>query len=572
MTRSFNDVRSSLVEILQDQDYKAIALTGKWGTGKTHLWETIAKDLEANNGTASKPIYISLFGANSIDALKIRILQNAYIRDATAVRKAIDAGGGIVKDLFNAIKSATGFSTQGAATGLALIWFHNIIKDRLIVIDDVERKHKSLGLDEFLGLIDEYSGAHKTRFLLILNTGGLLSDKIMWETLHEKVIDAEVILDPPAYEAFEIATNGNDKPYLSDARAAVVNLDINNIRVILRILRNMQRVYNATKGTADVLASRWVPSTALLTACQYRAIENCPPFEYIRSFNQFASSLKNKNNDERDPRELEWDILLNKMGIVYADAYEEIFQQFLRSGVLDHEKLKALFESYRREQVNAEAFNKQSEIFAAFRWDSHRNETELLEMTKQLFPFINVLGPDSITDIVSLVKTLGDNDLAQKFLDSWIASIEMRQEYQTLNDAPFDFSLREYHPDVVKKMNEMRDMQNPPLSVLETANRIIEKGGWGARERYSLRNSTIQDYENALKEADASQLKKLISLYLDWLKRPAAYDENFQIGMDNFIKASSNIYLADPNSRLSKIVHRAFESSGLKEKLVHQAA
>lgn len=201
MTQTFNRVKDSLVALLQDEDHKVVALTGKWGTGKTYLWRSIANELHAKVG-GGEPIYVSLFGAKTVDALKIRILQNAYLKNAPAVKKAIDDGSGIIKDVFNAVRSATGFSTEGAATGLALIWFQKIVKDKLIIIDDVERKNKSLEIDEFLGMIDEYSETHNTRFLLLLNTNKLLDNEPMWATFHEKVIDAEVVLDPPRIRIF----------------------------------------------------------------------------------------------------------------------------------------------------------------------------------------------------------------------------------------------------------------------------------------------------------------------------------------------------------------------------------
>ncbi len=44
MTQTFKRVKDSLVALLQDQDNKVIALTGKWGTGKTYLWQSMATD------------------------------------------------------------------------------------------------------------------------------------------------------------------------------------------------------------------------------------------------------------------------------------------------------------------------------------------------------------------------------------------------------------------------------------------------------------------------------------------------------------------------------------------------
>ena len=174
MTQTFDRVKNSLIALLEDQDNKVIALTGKWGTGKTYLWKGVAAELFEKGETNKQPIYVSLFGVKSITDLKLRILQNAYSKNAKAVKNVLSAGGGIIKDF---IKWYAGVSIDSAALGAALIWFQALAKDSLIVIDDIERKHKSLDIDEFLGMLDEYSETHNTRFLILLNTDKLLEKK-----------------------------------------------------------------------------------------------------------------------------------------------------------------------------------------------------------------------------------------------------------------------------------------------------------------------------------------------------------------------------------------------------------
>src|SRR4030067_3139104 len=451
-------------------------------------------------------------------------------------------GGGILTGVINKL---AGFSAENAA----LIWLPQLTKGRLIVIDDIERKHNSLDIDEFLGMLDEYSETHDTRFLILLNTDKLLENTGMWATLHEKVIDAEIVLDPAVIETFDIAAKGSAAPYLNVARDAVVILNINNIRVIKRVLKMMERIADATKNIDGVAECCWVPSTALLTAGHYRAIENAPPFEYMKSLNRFSHFLDDQKGIKRDPKELDWDLLLNKLDIQVIDAYEEILQQFLKSGLLDNERLKILFEGYKKEGVHADAFAKQNEFFKACWWDANRSDGDLLAMARELLPYINVYGPDSITDIVSVIEKLGDVVLARQFLDSWLLSIETRPEYKKMEEVPFDTSLRQYHPDVIKKMNEMRDEQHPPLNVIEIVELITNNSSWGERERYSLRNSTIQQYEDALKQLTGDQLRRSLYKNLEWAKEPLGA-ENFKIGADSFLAACFNVYSEASKSRL----------------------
>uniref|UniRef100_U9TN23 Uncharacterized protein n=1 Tax=Rhizophagus irregularis (strain DAOM 181602 / DAOM 197198 / MUCL 43194) TaxID=747089 RepID=U9TN23_RHIID len=59
-------------------------------------------------------------------------------------------------------------STPGMLTLLALPTF---TRNKLILIDDIERKHKSFEADELLGFINEFSEKYSTRFLLEKRTG-----------------------------------------------------------------------------------------------------------------------------------------------------------------------------------------------------------------------------------------------------------------------------------------------------------------------------------------------------------------------------------------------------------------
>ena len=67
--------KDHLIQLLEDPDNKVIALTGKWGTGKSHLWREVkaaSKD-EAVKGA----LYVSLFGLSEMNQVKLKIVQSA---------------------------------------------------------------------------------------------------------------------------------------------------------------------------------------------------------------------------------------------------------------------------------------------------------------------------------------------------------------------------------------------------------------------------------------------------------------------------------------------------------------
>lgn len=557
MTDTYERVRSNLATILQDPDHRVVALLGKWGTGKTHLWRAVETGLFGAKSKSKQPVYISAFGAKTVNDLKLRILQNAFLTDASTARAALKTGGGVVQEV---VKKFTGYSAEEAA----LLWLPKLVSGRLLVIDDVERKHKSLDIDEFLGLIDEYSENHKARFLLLLNTDKL-ADLTMWHTLHEKVIDVEVILNPSAGEAFDIAAIDKSCPYLAEIRAAAVMLRLNNIRVIERVLRTIMRVTNAA-GMDNVPPARWIPSTVLLTAMHYKAVENAPPIEYVLSFNTFARAFE-RESTERSPEELEWDALLEKLDVRYPDDYERMLQDYLTSGLLDVDRLKAQFSQYVRDAEHAEASNQRREFLAALWWDPHKSNADLIDMARALLPTVDVMAPDAITDVLDAIEKLGDRTLAKQFLDRWIQSALIRPEYQQLEERIFEDHFRKLNADVLATLNQMRDKQHPPLTVLQAVERIVKNSGWGERERIALARSTVQDYEEALTQLKNEALRQFLKEHLGWI-RHGPYDDNFRNGVDNFLASCQKIVSADASSRLSEIVIRAFQSNSLADKLV----
>ena len=105
-----------------------------------------------------------------------------------------------------------GFS---ALDELALVAVPVALRNRFVVVDDIERKHASLSVDEVLGFVDEYSQNFGTRFLLILNSDQFSAptDSTLWAAFREKVVEEELRFTPTPGEAFDIAVPNLNSPY-----------------------------------------------------------------------------------------------------------------------------------------------------------------------------------------------------------------------------------------------------------------------------------------------------------------------------------------------------------------------
>ncbi len=552
MSNTYISTKQRLIELLKNQNYRVIVLKGKWGTGKTKLWDDVKKEFPQDY---KKSIYVSLFGAKTINELKIRILQNAYLNDASSVQKLLKTGVGAANQV---LKRFFGYSAEDSV----LLWLSDIVKNKLIVVDDIERKHKSLEIDELMGMLDEYSENHNVRFLILLNTDKL-SDGDLWAALHEKVVDVELTLDPLPSESFDIAANGNTEAYLTETKTAVEILKINNIRVIRKIINTITYILKES-GVEDVPTSNWIPSTVLLTASHYRAINNPPPFEYIKSYNSLGKLIDIEIKKEQpNQNELGWNELLRNLGINNPDEFENILYEYLQSGLLNATELKAQFEEYKTNDYSGLISNQLQCFFENVYWNPHKSNDELLDMAKELLPIIGKLNYQTVTTIISTIeKELGDMALAQQFLDNCINSISVNSKHKMLKIIAYG---DEYHPAIRSKLNEIESLINPKLTLIETVERIIINSGWGELERFALGNSTIYQYEETLKHMEGYPLSDFMTQHKKWIINP--HDDNFGKGASNFIAACSKICSDEPNSRLSKIIRRFFENNNLTEKL-----
>lgn len=193
------NLEKKLVKLIETEKPCAIALTGKWGVGKTHLWNEI-RDNNGKSFSGKKYAYVSLFGLDSLASLKSAI--------AIEVHKSVGVSDSIwKKDILKPTKkflsSLTGSSIGTASdVRIGLNLGNNIItsvvfshlKNTLVCLDDIERKSDSLPMSEILGLINYLRNERKCQILMITHDEES-EDKEYFDKNKEKVFDEVLILD-----------------------------------------------------------------------------------------------------------------------------------------------------------------------------------------------------------------------------------------------------------------------------------------------------------------------------------------------------------------------------------------
>jgi hypothetical protein len=274
---------------------KVIMLSGAWGSGKTYFWqETIAKeqtkivvnkksrtkyiDKEYQEGIEYKLqqkgksyVYISLYGKDSIDALKSEILQKAYVagveNENTPITKTISAFG-IGTKILSSI-SIFGVKVDAQALNDEVQNHFDIEKIRkatdflsdggLICFDDFERKSTKIDLNDLFGFISQLAIDMKCKIVLILNSDVFEGeDKTIFSQVKEKTVSKYLFFNPSVKELFNIIFKNYSilSKYKKHIEETFEEMGIVNARIYLQVLDNIQEWVSknsSTIGDGDIL-------------------------------------------------------------------------------------------------------------------------------------------------------------------------------------------------------------------------------------------------------------------------------------------------------------------------------
>lgn len=175
------DIVSTLTTELKyrdDRPGRVIALTGRWGVGKTHLWTNeVLPQFKSED-----PITISLFGLESLDDLHTRIATAALLRRGRQLKT-----GNVTRALAGSLELLKELGSK-VAQGVDSYFQTNLLKgtidplvllddDTLVCLDDIERAGSNLRPSLVLGFANYLAESKRTRVLLILNDEALATSE-----------------------------------------------------------------------------------------------------------------------------------------------------------------------------------------------------------------------------------------------------------------------------------------------------------------------------------------------------------------------------------------------------------
>lgn len=553
------ETKKRLLELLSDAENKVIALSGRWGTGKTHLWGEVMK--ESRDETVNGALYVSLFGLSGIDQVKRKLIESvapgveAHPKIWEGARQAVNSGLKVLESFHK------GFA---ALSDLNLLLLAPVmLREKVIVIDDIERKHEKLGVDEILGFIDEYTQRHRARFVLVLNSDQLAKREV-WDTLREKVIDQELKLLTTPDEAFSIAVGLHPTRYAEWIKRASVACGLTNIRIIGRVIKVANSILG-DRELEDALLDRVVPSIVLFAAIHYKGLEDGPDFQFAlsigspRNWGDFVEDKKKEPTKDEKQR-AKWRLLMNELGIHGCDEFEALVVEFLESGLFDASKLEPIIDRYVSEKTNFEAREKANQFLFKVFWDHRLGDAQLLELASDLPPISGLLDPYVCSELeTALAGIPGGGAIGQAIIDGWIAAFRSKNCEQISDENPFN---RPLHKAIVDAFAAVNSQAQARTTVLDACMSIIENNGWGTMQEMAMRGATAADFESAIRSMEIETLRRFMRRMIEMRLQRQTYDVHFGAATERFVEACRTIVNDPASARLAGLIKHLFVSAG----------
>ncbi|MEM8721593.1 MAG: P-loop NTPase fold protein [Cyanobacteria bacterium P01_G01_bin.39] len=248
-----------------------VAITGKWGCGKTYCWrEEIAPALTQ---TGKKCVLISLFGIKSTKEIEQKILY-----ELISISEILKGNKDNLTSLFaelamladaNSEKTNLGRSNLktmfDAVTGLGSYYLlkkllFDVKETVVLCFDDLERASLNISMAQLLGEINKYIEQHNIKTVVIANETEIDEEnKKKYSAWKEKLIWQTYFLDPSIEETLDhfIKPYGNDfKQKIEQNKVIILKIveraDLSNYRTLQVCLQICCKFFNEVGEQTDL--------------------------------------------------------------------------------------------------------------------------------------------------------------------------------------------------------------------------------------------------------------------------------------------------------------------------------
>lgn len=422
---SRDNVKSILNNFLDDKDnYKVLALKGKWGVGKTRLVQDFLSD------NKNEYYYGSVFGISSVEQLKSQLLTNKKtpeLNKQDTLTKSEDENSYIKKwwnrflaypkkirdkflfiinlktqntDRVDKIPNLGSINLEGLAFPLAgavisltsdtvLYLLFNNIKGSIICIDDLERKSK-LQLEELLGFVEYLVQELECRVILIYNEEYLdFTSKEALKQYREKIIDIEVELKPTVEENLDFIF-AKDNPDIEVIKSVFRNAGTNNIRVLRKTKWFIDELVPLMTNWEPSLREQVIKNTIVISLAKLDIEFNkrfSIDIETIISLSDLSQrdlSEKSVNDDETSEKRVQKRNTLFSLGFYKRELVDQIIK-LVETSLFSPEEFIEKGKILNEKEIKSQIIQKYSSLWEYCHSSFGASEQEISEKILQFF-------------------------------------------------------------------------------------------------------------------------------------------------------------------------------------------
>jgi hypothetical protein len=495
-------LEEQIVQFLESDEPEVLAIRGHWGVGKTYAWNKFLRESKfKRHKTLQKYSYVSLFGINSLDALKFAIYQHSIDCDQIGNEPGLFGkhrrGAPLLKDFAS-------FMRAGDATVSALAsWF---VSRWIICIDDFERKGKALCAQDVLGLISNLKEQKRCKIVLILNDEALQDNAVVdYQKYREKVIDKEIRFDPTSAECAAIALSDDD--ISKKLKEFSEKLGINNIRIIKKVERLAKPLVSLLKNFEPEITHSALHTLTLMTWSFYSKEGSAPSFDFIKGHNHIADVFSDR---ETETENAEWKAILRKYDYGSTDELDLQIAKIVEKGYIEKASLIEEATKLNEAVIASKATNSFSEAWEVFHGSFDANEKEVAEsLYTSAKANIKYVSLGNLDGAISLLRELGYTQYADELIELSIKERPSDDKFFDIQGYPFWGDLRDKQ--LIEKFSTIHEAHKPKVTLIDAIKSMTEKNGWSAQEEEALAAAKADDFYRIFKETKG----KLLSRYVD---------------------------------------------------------
>jgi hypothetical protein len=553
-------LRSELKRLLRTDNPEILCIRGRWGIGKTFLWQTTLEAAKANKECVlERYSYVSAFGLTMLADLRTSIVENVELLSdpsdpAAVVRRT---AGRLVQGaaaIGAAAAEITGFGGLANVIKEVGPLFFAVVRNQIICFDDLERT--IIPISTILGLASFLKEQRSCKVVIILNDEAFQSDASEeWQRYFEKVIDLDFHFAPTANDSVRIALHDlKQSKSVAIVETSCEHLGIANIRVIRRIYRMIEQLLPLLKGATPETVKQSIQTVCLFAWAKYEP-DIAPSEEFLlKRRGRYDYLFRKQKGEELPPSEVAWNALLDEYGFGATDELDLLLWEGIKLGYFDPTAIRPKVAELDMQHRASRKSGSIEKSWRAFHQSFDDNTGEVLKNIEDGFRSgiqeVNLLTLDGT---IGIVKALGEEVKAGELLEFFMKNKKANPQFWDVDSQAFPEPLKD--PDVIKAVSERYEevRQTSRQSPGEVLLKLGKQNGWGQEDAEILKELTENDFVKLFHEYRGSDLLTVVSAALQF-ERIAGVGELLEVSR----RARSALVKIKGESRLNEIRVKKF--------------